>query len=301
MSRHSFKEWFLATRPWSFPASVMPVLVSIAYVGWLAHGGEFENVRWINGVLAVLAMALFQAAGNTWSDLHDYRSGVDTAEGYGVKILTSGDFSEKEVKRLSLGLLAGAVALGLCICVMSGPWIWAIGIVGVALTVFYPWLKYRALGDVDIFLTYGVLPTLGTTYVLTGSMVWSALWLSIPVGLITVAILHVNNTRDVATDGNANITTFAMIIGHNASRAVYIAELLVPFAAVALLVVFGVLPAWTLLSLIALAPAMKNVRAMNGSTATDLGGILALDGATAQLQLVFSLLLCVSFIIASII
>lgn len=301
MSGHSFKEWFFATRPWSFPASVMPVLVVMCYIGWLASGGEFKEVKWLNGALAVVAMALFQAAGNTWSDLHDYRSGVDTEEGYGVKILTSGTFSESEVKRLSLGLLAVAVAIGLCICFMSGVWTAVIGLGGVLLTVFYPWLKYRALGDVDIFLAYGVLPAIGTAYVLTDCLVLPVLWLAIPVGLITVAILHVNNTRDVVTDSRAHISTFAMLIGHGASTRVYAAEILVPFVAVALLVAFGVLPAWSLLSLAAIVPAMRNVKIMLGSSSENTGGIVALDAATAQLQLMFSLLLCVSLIIASII
>lgn len=300
MNKHSFKEWLFATRPWSFPASVMPVLVSIAYILWVAHDLNFDNVKWLNGLLAIVAMVLFQAAGNTWSDLHDYRSGVDTADSYGVKILTSKAFSEKEIQHLSIGLLVCAMVIGFCICFMSGWWTLVIGIAGIIFTVFYPWLKYRAFGDITIFFSYGVLPFLGTSYVLTGTMLWSAMWLAIPVGLITVAILHVNNTRDIETDARAHITTFAMLIGFNKSKAVYVAEILIPFAAIILLVTAGVLPAWTLISLIALVPAMKNVQAMSHSIATDTNRILALDAATAQLQLVFSLLLCVSFVIASI-
>ena len=167
-----------------------------------------------------------------------------------------------------------------------------------ALTVFYPKLKYNALGDLDIFLAYGILPALGTAYVLTGTMVWSTLLLAVPVGSITVAILHVNNTRDVHTDAKAHIRTLAMLVGYKASRIGYIAEILVPFAIICLLVAFSVLPVWSLLSLVALVPALKNTKAMRSSSAANLSSIVALDAATAQLQLAFSLLLSISFVIA---
>ncbi len=303
MKRHSFKDWFLATRPWSYPASTMPVAVIIAYVFWLwsKQGLPVENPAWMNGVLAFITMALFQASGNVWSDLHDYKSGVDTDESYGVKILTSGEFSPREIHRLAVGLMCATLFAGCCLVWLSG-WPTAIfGIVGMLFTVYYPKLKYNALGDVDIFFSYGLLPTIGTAYVLTGTMVWPVLWLSIPIGLITVAILHVNNTRDASTDGSAGIRTFAMLIGYRASKAVYIAEITVPFVAVVILVGFSVLPVWSLVSLLALMPSLNNVRIMMRSTSGNLSGIVALDASTAQLQLMFSLLLSVSLIISSII
>lgn len=302
MKRHSIKDWFLATRPWSYPASVMPVVVIISYVFWLSSIGAVSgDIKWINGLLTVIAMAIFQAAGNVWSDLHDYKSGVDTEECYGVKILTSGEFSDKEIRRLAYGLLCVGIALGVVIFLLSGIWTIVFGIIGAILTVFYPWIKYNALGDVDIFLSYGVLATLGTAYVLTGTILLPALWLAIPIGLITVAILHVNNTRDVYSDANAHIRTFAMLIGHSASKAVYIAEVLVPFAIIVLLIILSQLPVWSLISLIAILPAIKNAGAMSHSSAVDMSGIVALDAATAQLQLIFSLLLSVSLIISALI
>lgn len=300
MKRHSFKDWFFVTRPWSYPASVMPVLVVIAYVFWLSSRQivPADEISWINGALALVVMALFQAWGNVWSDLHDYESGVDTDESYGVKILTSGEYTPAEIRRLAMGLGCAALLLGVCLCFMAGPLTVAFGIAGMALTVFYPKLKYNALGDLDIFLAYGILPALGTAYVLTGTMVWSTLLLAVPVGSITVAILHVNNTRDVHTDAKAHIRTLAMLIGYKASRIGYIAEILVPFAIICLLVAFSVLPVWSLLSLVALVPALKNTKAMRSSSAANLSSIVALDAATAQLQLAFSLLLSLSLVIA---
>lgn len=303
MKQHSLKDWFMATRPWSYPASVMPVLAAIAYVWWLSSTGAIEqgHIKWLNGALALIAMALFQAAGNLWSDLHDYTHGVDTNESYGVKILTSEEFSPAEIRRFALRLLAAAVTAGIAIFAMSGVPTLIIGIVGLMLTLFYPHLKYNALGDLDIFLSYGILPTIGTGYVLTGTIVWPAVWLALPIGLITVAILHVNNTRDVTTDAKAHISTFAMIIGHKAAKAVYTAEILLPFAAITLLVGFGVLPVWSLLALLAVIPALKNAQAMKKSSSDNLSGIAALDAATARLQLMFSLLLSISFALGSLI
>lgn len=292
----------MATRPWSFPASIMPVSVVIAYMWWASSTAEIhtdDGIKWWNGFLALIAMALFQAAGNVWSDFNDYIHKVDTAESYGVKILTSGEFSPREIRRLAIILLCAATGVGLAIAVMSGVFTLLIGFAGLILTLFYPRLKYNALGDADIFLTYGLLPTIGTSYVLTGTIVWSVLWLALPVGLITVAILHVNNTRDVHTDAKAHIRTFAMLIGHTAAKAVYIMEILLPFAGVALLVWFNVFPVWSLLAMLAIVPALKSVHLMKKSSASDISGIAALDVATAQLQLIFSLLLTASFIICT--
>ncbi|MDE5971733.1 MAG: prenyltransferase, partial [Muribaculaceae bacterium] len=92
MSVHTLKDWVIATRPWSFPASTMPVAVTMAYCYYRSSAGmagPITSDQWIYSVLALLSMILFQAAGNTWSDLHDFRHGVDTAaDNFSVKILT---------------------------------------------------------------------------------------------------------------------------------------------------------------------------------------------------------------------
>ena len=128
-----------------------------------------------------------------------------------------------------------------------------IGIGGAACSLLYPPLKYRALGDVVIFLAYALLPTLGTCYVATGVVDWNVLWIALPVGLITVAILHANNTRDMRTDARAEIQTLAMKLGGKASMYVYCAEVLFPFGWIAGLIAAGTLPLWTLLVMPALA------------------------------------------------
>lgn len=297
--RHSLKDWFMVTRPWSYPASTMPVVAMTAYVFWLTSAELVADISWVNAVLTFITMALCQATGNVWSDLHDFRSGVDTEESYGVKILTSGEYTEPQILRLAIGLLVVTVACGLLLTYITGPLTLLLGLSGVMLLICYPWLKFHALGDLDIFLTYAVIPAIGIGYVLTGSVVWQTLWLAIPIGSITVAILHVNNTRDAMTDAQAKIHTFAMLLGYTASRRLYIAEITIPFVAVVLYVALSILPAWSLLSLIALVPAMKNISAIRRSSSDNLSGIVALDASTAQLQLMFSMILTISLLVSS--
>ena len=294
MKKHSFKEWLIATRPWSFPASAMPVLVTLAYLYWLQN-----DINWINGIWALVNIVIFHAAGNTWSDYFDFKRGVDTKDTYGVKTLTGGMFTPKEIYRLSLGLLAVALIAGIGLLVRTGFPLLYIGIGGAACALLYPLLKYHALGDVVIFLAYAFLPTLGTSYVTTGVFNWDVLWVAIPVGLITVAILHANNTRDIRTDSHADIRTLAMKLGGKMSMYVYCAEVLFPFGWIAGCAVTGTFPLWTLLVVVVLIPAIGNVRMVSQLPRKGEVAIANLDEMTAKLQLLFSLIFALSFVIAA--
>ncbi len=241
---------------------------------------------------------MFHAAGNTLSDWFDYRHNVDAADTYGAKTLTDKMFSPREILTLALVLLVAASAVGVALVAASGVKLLWIGVAGAVLTVLYTFLKFNALGDVDIFLNFALLPTLGTSFVASGATDWSVLWLALPIGLITVAILHCNNTRDVSTDSRAGIYTLPMAIGRKASMAAYGFEVLFPFAWVAGCVVGGVFPLWTLVVLPALLPAVANLRMMLTFKDGEVSKIGFLDRKTAQLQLLFSLLLSAAFVIS---
>ena len=293
MKRHSMKDWVMAVRPWSFPASAMPVAVTLAYLWWMG-----QEVNWLNGVWALLNIIVFHAAGNTWSDYFDYRREVDAKDTFSVRTLTEGLFTPKEIYHLSVGLLVVALIGGIGLLVRTGLPLLYIGIGGVACTLLYPPLKYHALGDAVIFVAYALLPMLGTAYAATGVMDGTTLWIALPVGLITVAILHANNTRDMATDRRAGIRTIAMKAGEKASRFIYYGEILIPFAWVAGCTAAGIFPAWCLLTFMAIFPAAGALKMMAGSRTGGMEAISSLDQATAQLQLVFSLLFAASFIAA---
>ena len=290
--KHGFKDWLLATRPWSFPASAMPVVVTLAYLNWAGY-----SVNWLVGIWTLVTVVVFHAAGNTWSDYFDYKKGVDRDDTVGGMSMTSGEFQPVEIKRLAWCLLAVAVLSGFGILFFTGLPTLYLGLAGCLLTLLYPMLKYHALGDLDIFLTYSLLPVMGTSYVATGSFVDKALWLVLPIGLITVGILHINNARDIEHDRRAGISTFAMLVGKRASAIIYCVEVLLPFAWVIACVVYGSMPLWSLLVLVALKPAIDNSRKALALPREGMNAVCGVDEATAKLQLMFSLLLSLSLLV----
>ncbi len=292
--KHTLKDWFLATRPWSYPASAMPVFVTLAYLQWLGC-----DVNWLTGLWALLNIILFHAAANTWSDYFDFKKGVDREDTIGGVSLTSGAFCPKEIFVLATVLLAVSVISGLALVLSTGlPTLW-FGLIGSLLIVLYPFLKYNALGDVDIFVTFSLLPILGTSFVATGGFYLQVMWLTIPVGLITVGILHINNTRDIEHDRRAGITTFAMLAGRRMSVLLYGFEVLFPFVWVVANIFYGFFPWWSLLVLVALMPAVSNVAKAVGYLSVGAKALWGVDELTAKLQLMFSLLFAVSLLVAS--
>lgn len=271
----------------------MPVAVTLAYLFWSG-----QPVDWSNGLWALLNIIVFHAAGNTWSDYYDYKQGVDAQDTFGVHTLTSGMFTPREIHRLSLVLLLVAILGGVGLLLRTGWPLLCVGLLGGLCTLLYPMLKYRAWGDAVIFVAYALLPTLGTSYAATLSVDWMVLCLAVPVGLITVAILHANNTRDIQTDKRAHIVTFAMKLGDVRSVLLYCLEIGIPYLWVAVCAVLGIFPWWTLLCWLSFIPAWGNVRVALTYRRTGSAGISRLDELTARLQLLFSLLLVIAFAVA---
>lgn len=283
----------IAVRPWSFPASAMPVITSIAYLFW--KGAE---INWLFGLWALVNIVIFHAAGNTWSDYFDFRKKVDAEDTFGAKTLTTGMFTEKEIFRLSLSLTVVATVAGLALMALTGlPLLW-IGLGGVLCTLLYPMLKYNALGDLVILMAYAFLPTIGTSFVTTGAIDWSVLLIALPVGLITDGILHSNNTRDTLTDRRAGIKTMAMGLGHKASAILYGFEVIFPYVWIGVLSIMGLMPITTIVIFLTLAVAIGCAKTMMHSLEGGSGVIADLDVRTANLQLMFSALLTVAFIVA---
>ena len=290
MQKHTFNEWVIAVRPWSFPASAMPIIVTLAFLFY--KGCE---INWLYGVWTLIGMLLFHMTGNVWSDYFDYRKKVDADDTFGAKTLTTGMFKPEEIKRLAIGLLIVSIACGLGLFAMTGLPLLYIGIAGAVLTLLYPALKFNALGDLDILLTFAFLPTLGTSYAVTGAIDWSVLWVALPVGLITDGILHSNNTRDVITDRRAGITTMAMGLGSKISAWLYGFEVIFPFIWVGVCSIAGIMPLTTLMIFLTLPVAIGCAKAMKNSISGGAGVIADLDVRTANLQLMFSALLTVAF------
>jgi len=292
--KHTFKDWILATRPWSFPASAMPVMVTIA---WLWSQNQMEH--WWLGILALVNIVLVHAAGNVWSDYFDYKQGVDASDTYGVRTLVDGLFTPNELLKLSIGLQIIAVGLGLTMVWLTGWTLLWIGLIGIALSLLYPPLKYIALGDLVIMACYSVLPMLGVTFICHEAIEPEVLWLAVPVGSITVAILHSNNTRDIETDNRAKIHTFAMLTGRRFAIGMYVFELVLPYLWLALTVALGVVSPWALTACVTIPIALQNIRSVLSYDKEGITAIASLDEATAKQQLVFSLSLIIGLVCAT--
>lgn len=293
MKKHTFGEWMIAVRPWSFPASAMPVIVTTAFLFWKGY-----EINWGFAVWALINIIVFHAAGNTWSDYFDFKKKVDADDTFGAKTLTTGMFTPKEIFRLSICLTSVAVAGGLALMILTGlPLLW-IGLGGVLCTLLYPYLKFNALGDLVILLAYAFLPTLGTSFVAAGAVLPSVLIIALPLGLITDGILHCNNTRDMATDSRAGIKTMAMSLGVKSSAVLYGFEMIFPFIWVGICSIAGFMPVATVIVFMTLPIAIACAKTMMNSVEGGMHLIADLDVRTANLQLMFSLLLTVAFVIA---
>ena len=291
MNRHQLKEWIIATRPWSFPASAMPIIATVAYLFWTG-----ADMHWGFALWTLVNMVTFHIAGNLWSDYNDFIKKVDREPAPGGSSIPSGLFAAKEIRNFAIAVLAIGVAGGIGLVALTGLELLWIGIAGAALTLLYPLLKYNALGDLDILMNFAILPTLGTSFAVTGTIDWNVLWIAIPVGLITDGILHSNNTRDMVSDKVAEIRTMAMGLGTKASAWVYSFQVLFPYVWIAVCSVAGLVPLTAIIVFLTLPVALGCSRTMMKSISEGAGLIADLDVRTANLQLIFSTLLSLALV-----
>ena len=216
----AFKTWFRATRPFSFTASLTPVIVG---TGLAASQGHFHFLYFI----AALFGGLFMHAGsNLFNDVFDYKIGADTQSTDGSGLLPLKTLTPKQVYRAGQLMFLLAFLIGVYLVAVRGWLIVALGITGLIGGYFYTagpiHLKYRALGELIIFLLFGVLMVWGGWYVQTGTLAWEPLIVSIPIALLVAAIVNVNNLRDVLTDKEVGFKTLAIKFNRRTSSVFYI-------------------------------------------------------------------------------
>ena len=290
------KKWIMITRPWSFVVSATPVVATTLY---LVYKCGAADINWLNAILALVGIILFHAAGNLHSDYYDFKTGIDNKDAYCVQTLLNGDFKPEQYRNFSLILLAAGVVIGLILTLCSGWQLLVVGGIGCLLTLLYPWTKFHALGDLNIFIIFGILPMLGTSLVATGTIDYSTLLLSIPVGCVTVAVLHANNTRDIPTDTAAGARSFASILGPKAAMWDYIILISLPIAFTIVAAILGYFPWWCLLILLSLPIVIQNIRQALRLKTDGIAAFNQLDLMTAKLQMVSGITLCLGFIIAA--
>ena len=291
------KNWVIATRPWSFPASSMPAVLAVSYIFFLKN--QFDEINWFYGILAVIGAVVFQASGNLTGDYFDYKYKVDRKESFGSsRMLVDGVFQPKTILNYGIAFLVIGIIIGLFLFVNTGTDILWIGVIGVLGSYFYYKLKFIALGDLLIFIIYGPLIGLGTAFVMTSQLQWNVLLLEVPIAFLVVNILHANNTRDIRDDGKANIKTQAMVLGVKGSKIQYIVLALGAYIAVALMVVFKMISPITLVVFLTLPIALKNIKVIQKAEIEKPELIKDLDAASAQLVLAFALLFSIANFVA---
>ena len=295
------KTWIAAFRPWAFPASTMPVIVTISYMFYIMAPFNYA-INWWYGLFALVAVMVMHAGGNLISDYFDFKKNVDRKETFGSsRLLVKGIFQPKTILIYGLTLLAISSAMGFVMVYLRGwhlLWIGALGVLG---AFFYYALKFIALGDLLIFVIYGPLIGLGTAYVMTQELIWNVVWLNIPVAMLVVNILHANNTRDIKHDAVANIKTQAMVLGLKRSQAQYIILALGAYVVLTVLVLVNILDALTLITFISLPLAIRNIRVMMRAEVEKPEIIKNLDAKSAQQVVVFSVLVAIFNVIAKVI
>ena len=231
----------------------MPVVAASVYLAWKGY-----DVKWVCAALALVGNVIFHAAGNLLSDWWDYRKGVDNEEAYAIPNLVFHHFEPREYLCFSGLLFAVGIAIGLLLTVLSGWKLLIIGVIGFILAASYSFFKFRDMGDIFVFTCFGVLPVIGTSFVAAGFIDWSILVLSLPLGIFTIAVLHDNNTVDIATDKASGIHTLPMLLGERTSVKLYIAYMAVPYIAVIVFCIIGLLPFWALVCILSAPVAYKN-------------------------------------------
>lgn len=288
------RAWVHAARPPTLPAAVVPVLVGTA------AGVASARLRPLPFIAALVASLLIQIGTNFANDLFDFHKGADTTERVGpVRVTQSGIFTPEEVKRATILAFGLAVLIGIYLVAVGGWPMLAIGLLAILCGIAYtggPWpLGYHGLGDLFVFIFFGVVGVTGSAYLQTGTLDRLALAASLPVGLLVTNILVINNLRDLATDRAAGKRTLAVRIGARATRWQFLLFTLIAYAVPVTLWLRGASSAWVLLTWLSLPLAMTlNRTVLGGATGRSLNLVLK---RTGQLHLLFGLLLALGLVL----
>jgi 1,4-dihydroxy-2-naphthoate octaprenyltransferase len=287
----------MAGRPRTLPAAAAPVLVGTAYAATL---DTFKPLTFIATLLGAL---LIQIGTNLSNDYSDARRGADTEDRLGpVRVTAGGLVPPKQVLIATYVAFGLAVLVGVYLIITAGWQLLLVGIASILAGVLYtggprPY-GYEGLGEVFVFLFFGVVAVTGTFFAQTKELSWEAFVLAVPVGLLATAILMVNNTRDLETDRRAGKKTLAVRLGREKARIGYALLVYLAFATAPLAWVLGGthLTPWLLLPWLALplaAPVVRVVR--NRVDGPSLNGALA---RTGMLQLAFCVLLSAGLLLS---
>jgi 1,4-dihydroxy-2-naphthoate octaprenyltransferase len=277
-------QWLAGARPRTLPAAVAPVLVG---TGAAAALDGFDLGA---AVLALVVALALQVAVNYANDYSDGRRGTDADRVGPMRLVGSGVATAPQVLVAAALSFAVAALAGLALAALSSWWLVVVGAVCIVAAWTYtggpiPY-GYRALGELFVFVFFGLVAVVGTTYVQTGTLEPLAFAVAVPVGLLIVAILVVNNLRDIDGDAAVGKRTLAVILGERATRATFAGLIIVAFVVIAAV---GIARPWALLGLLSVPLSVSPVRTvLSGGRGPHL--IAALQG-TGLLTLATGILL----------
>jgi 1,4-dihydroxy-2-naphthoate octaprenyltransferase len=284
--------WLLAARPKTLPAAAAPVVVGTAVA-------FSENVfALLPAMAALLGSLLIQIGTNFANDVFDFKKGADTTERLGpLRVTQAGLLTPNQVMAgmwLTFGL---ASLIGLYLVWVGGWPIVVIGLLSIASGIAYtggPFpLGYNGLGDLFVFIFFGLFAVTGTYYVQAGTISPAALWAAIPIGLLATAILVVNNLRDIDTDRAAGKKTLAVRFGTRAAQLEYILLLSFSYLIPLLMWLTGLESAWLLLTWLSLPLTRPLLTMIFNEKGRPLNAALA---GTARLELLYAFLFSVGLI-----
>jgi len=280
--------WLMAARLRTLPVGLAPVLVGTALAG---VEDSFHPLRFVAAVLGAL---FIQVGANLSNDYSDARRGADTEDRLGpVRVTAGGLVPPRQVLIATYVTFGLAVLCGVYLIAVAGWQLLLVGVASIVAGVLYtggprPY-GYDGLGELFVFLFFGVVAVAGSYFVQTETLEWEAFALAVPVGLLASAVLVVNNYRDMDTDRRAGKKTLAVRLGRERTRVLYAAMVYGSYVLTPVTWVFGQLSPWVLLPLLTLplaAPVVRVVR--NRTDGPTLNEALA---KTGMLELVFCVLL----------
>jgi 1,4-dihydroxy-2-naphthoate octaprenyltransferase len=273
----------------------MPVIFGTA-LAVVVGGARLAPLR---ALWALVTMMALHSAANMLSDVFDFRRGLDRNVTPVSGAIVRGWLTDRQVLAGSLVLLAAGTVSGLLIAAATGRSLFVVGAIGLAVGTGYSLLKARALGDLAVFLNFGLLGAAGAWIVQTRSFSWIPVAWTVPMSLLVAAILHANNWRDIGSDGERRVTTVAGLLGDRGSLVYYGGLLFLPFLIDIALIAgprlvrapLPPMPLTFLVVLLALPSALRLWgRAARRAAPRRPLDFVILDGATATHNLVFGLL-----------